>query len=574
MEKDKMTLIIEKNVMVPMRDGVRLAANIYRLEGAGPQPVLLSRTPYDKETIGNGDGTLDIQRAVQAGYVVMTQDTRGRFSSEGDCTPFVQEHADGYDTIAWAANQPWSSGSVGMFGGSYVGNAQWMAACEQPPALGTIAPLVGFASLYTGFRVGGIPQLVGLVWSAAMGIEELRRQVESGRRAAPEGPLFDGSALEKHMPLDDFPFMRGLSDYYFDWQDFPPGDPFWENFWPENGYEKAAVPSLNIGGWYDCFIKHTIENFVSMRRYGSPEIRNSQRLVVGPWSHGGFSGLFAEHDFGPAASVQAADLHGLLIRWYDRWLKGRRNGIENEKPVKIFIMGTNQWREEDDWPLPDAVEHSYFLHSAGAANSLEGDGELSPTPPAAELPDIYLYNPLRPAPTRGGQVLLGGPNDMGPKDQRPVERREDVLVYTTPPLEQALEVTGPVRLRLFASSSALDTDFTGNLVDVFPDGRAIILTGGALRARYRNSITKPELLEPGKVYELELDLWATANVFLPGHRIRLDISSSSFPRLARNTNTGGDPNRERAEQCLPAVNRVYHDSDHPSALIVQVIRRG
>jgi putative CocE/NonD family hydrolase len=574
MEKDKMTLIIEKNVMVPMRDGVRLAANIYRLEGAGPQPVLLSRTPYDKEAMGNGDGTLDIQRAVQAGYVVMTQDTRGRFSSEGDCTPFVQEHEDGYDTIAWAANQPWSSGAVGMFGGSYVGNVQWMAACEQPPALRTIAPLIGFANLYKAFWLGGIPQLVGLIWSAAMGIEAMRRQVESGRRPAPEGPLFDGSALEKHMPLDDFPFMRGLSDYYFDWLKYSGGHPFWETIWPADGYEKASLPTLNIGGWYDCFIRDTLENYIQMRRHSSPEIRGCQRLIVGPWTHGGFSGVFAEQNFGGAASVQAIDMHGLHIRWYDRWLKGRRNGIETEKPVKIFVMGINQWRDEDDWPLPDAVEQRFYLHSGGSANSLEGDGALADTPPAASLPDMYLFNPLRLVPTRGGQVLLGGANDLGPKDQRPVERRDDVLVYTSAPLEQPLEVTGPVRLRLFASSTGLDTDFVANLVDVYPDGTAMLLTGGGLRARYRNGTDRADLLEPGAVVEMEIDLWATANVFLPGHRIRLDISSSSFPRLARNTNTGGDPNRESIEQCQPAINRVYHDSDHPSALIVQVIRRG
>ena len=384
----------------------------------------------------------------------------------------------------------------------------------------------------------------------------------------------DVKLMEKHLPLDDFPFLHGLSDYYFDWLDHPSPDRFWENVWPQGGYGQVRIPALNLGGWYDCFLKHTLDNYVQMKRAGgSLEARTCQRLVIGPWSHGGFSGSFSDRDFGPTASVQACDLHSLHIRWFDRWLKGVENGIEKEKPVKIFVMGIDQWREEDDWPLPDAHEQAYFLHSAGAANSLEGDGTLSTTPPGEELSDVYLYNPLRPAPTRGGQVLLGGPNDLGPRDQRPVERRDDVLVYTAPSLEQALEVTGPVRLRLFVSSSALDTDFTGKLVDVFPDGKAIILTEGALRARYRQSLIEPELLEQGRIYELNLDLWATSNVFLPGHGIRLEVSSANFPRLARNPNTGGDPSRESAGNCVPAVNRVFHDQQHPSQLILPIVTR-
>jgi uncharacterized protein len=574
--KNMTTLIIEKNVMIPMRDGVRLAANIYRLEGAGPAPVLLARSPYDKEGMGNGDGTLDFMRAVQAGYVIVTQDTRGRFASEGTCSAFRQEREDGADTIAWAAAQPWSNGAVGMFAGSYLGNAQWMAAVENPPALRVIAPLVGFADLYGAFSLGGLPLLLSVTWTLAMAQEELRRQIADGR-LPPEGP---GVAMpadnppEKHLPLDDIPFLRGLAPYYYEWLDNPTPNAVWEAIWPRDGYRRVRVPALNIGGWYDCFLKHTLDNYVQMKRGGgSPEARQNQRLVIGPWSHGGFAGSFPERDFGPSASIQACDLHGLHMRWFDRWLKGSENGIENEKPVKIFVMGIDQWREETDWPLPDAKDQAYYLHSAGAANTLNGDGALSIRLADDDLPDIFLYNPLRPAPTLGGQVLIIGANATGPRDQRPVEGRDDVLVYTTPPLDEPLEVTGPVSLQLFVSSSARDTDFTGKLVDVFPDGRAILLTEGALRARYRHSPSEPELLEPGQVYELNLDLWATANVFLPGHSIRLEVSSSSFPRLARNTNTGGEIAHEGVADCIPAVNRVYHDRAHPSRLILPVVTR-
>jgi putative CocE/NonD family hydrolase len=247
--------------------------------------------------------------------------------------------------------------------------------------------------------------------------------------------------------------------------------------------------------------------------------------------------------------------------------------VEQEKPVKIFVMGLDQWREEQDWPLPDAQARCYYLHSQGQANTLRGDGVLSPETPANEPADIYLYNPRRPVPTMGGQVLIIGSNAIGPRDQREVEARDDVLVYSTLPLEKEVEVTGPITLRLFIASSARDTDFTGKLVDVFPDGKAIILTEGAFQARYHQSMTVPEQLNPDRIYELYIDLWATSNVFLTGHRIRLEISSSNFPKLARNTNTGGNIASENLEQCVPAVNRIFHDREHPSHLILPIIER-
>ncbi len=262
-----------------------------------------------------------------------------------------------------------------------------------------------------------------------------------------------------------------------------------------------------------------------------------------------------------------------MWREHDKWLKEVDNGVEQEPPVMLFVMGIDEWRAETDWPLPDTQYRPYYLHSAGQANTLHGDGSLSDEAPGDEPPDVYLYNPLRPVPTVGGQVLLPGGNANGPRDQRAVETRDDVLVYSTSVLDHAVEVTGPIELRLFVASSARDTDFTGKLVDVYPDGRAMILTEGILRARYRTSFTEPELLEPDAIYELHLDLWATANVFLPGHRIRLEVSSSNFPRFNRNSNTGGDVASEAADQYRPAINRIFHDAAHPSHVILPIIER-
>jgi putative CocE/NonD family hydrolase len=284
------------------------------------------------------------------------------------------------------------------------------------------------------------------------------------------------------------------------------------------------------------------------------------------------TGSFPEREYGIQADIAGIDATGEQLRWFDRWLKGENNGVEDEKPVKIFVMGLNQWREEEDWPLPDTQLRPYYLHSAGMANSAHGDGLLTPEAPGTEAEDVYLYDPRRPVPTVGGAHLMPGYN-IGPRDQRGVEERDDVLCYTTPILEYPVEVTGPIELVLYVSSSARDTDFTGKLVDVYPDGRAEILTDGILRARYRDSLSAPTLMEPGQIYELHLDLWATSNLFKAGHRIRLEVSSSNFPRFDRNSNTGGTIATESANDFLAAVNRVYHSSAYPSHLLLPIIER-
>jgi putative CocE/NonD family hydrolase len=385
----------------------------------------------------------------------------------------------------------------------------------------------------------------------------------------------DPTGLLDHLPLDDHPYLRDLAPYFNEWLDHPTPGEFWRSASPEGGYEQINVPALNIGGWYDCFLWGTLQNYIGMKnRGGSLVARQHGRLIIGPWAHGLFTGNFPDRDFGPSASALACNLHGIHQRWYDHWLKGLDNGLEKEKPVKIFVMGIDQWRDEDDWPLPDAQNQHYYLHSNGQANTLNGDGFLSTDPPVQEPEDIYLYNPRRPVPTHGGQVLIVTPNAMGPKDQRTVESRDDVLIYSTPPLAKPVEITGPITLCLYAATSARDTDFTGKLVDVFPDGRAINLTDGVLRARYHTTLSVPELLGPDMVYKFQIDMWATSNVFLPNHKIRLEVSSSNFPRLGRNMNTGGQTVHESLEGSVPAVNRIFHNRTYPSHLVLPIIERG
>jgi putative CocE/NonD family hydrolase len=570
------TILIEKNIMVPMRDGVQLATDIYRLEGASSTPTLVVRTPYNKDQmVAHGD-IFDILRAVQAGYTVVTQDVRGRHASEGTFTPHVQETDDGLDAFAWAAAQPWSSGVVGTFGGSYLGATQWLPAREQPPALRAMAPSITFSDGHEGCSYqGGAKVLHDLRWVVADIVPaEIERRIARGEKPLESEIPLNVDTVLTEIPLATHPLIREYAAFYLDWLAHPTADDYWLPSSPQAGYEQISVPALNVSGWYDIFLWSTFQNYLGMKqRGGTEEARRNQRLIIGPWTHMNFSGSFPEREFGPGGSSAAIDLPGIHLRWFDRWLKGLDNGIDQEPPVMIFVMGVDEWRNEADWPLPDTQYRPYYLHSTGQASVLYGDGRLSVEPPGDEPPDLYLDNPRRPVPTVGGQVILPGGNAMGPRDQREVELRDDVLVYSTPVLDQAVEVTGPIELCLFVASSAPDTDFAGKLVDVYPDGRAIILTEGILRARYRNSLTEPELLEPGTVYELWLNLWATANVFLPGHRIRLEVSSSNFPRFDRNSNTGGEIASETADQYQPAINGIFHDAAHPSHLILPIIER-
>jgi len=546
-----------------MRDGVTLRADIYRPKADGKFPVLLVRTPYDKQwTIAFG------LKAAARGYVVIAQDVRGRFTSEGEWYPFRNESRDGYDTVEWAAALPYSNGKVGMFGGSYVGATQFLAAIASPPHLAGICPTVTASNYHDGwtYQGGAFEQWFNESWSTGLAMDTMRRRGEHN------GDALGGT---KVLPLLSYPVLEaptstGIAPYFTDWLAHPSYDDYWKQVSIEDHYAQIQVPVLNVAAWYDIFLGGSLKNYVGLKKVGGSEsAKKGQRLLVYVGGHAGGSSSrkVGSVDFGEKLPI---DEDEIMLRWYDWLLKGETNGVEKEKPVKIFVMGKNEWREEDDWPLARAKSTRYYLHSAGSANSLGGNGSLNATAPTEEKADQYVYDPSDAVPTIGGPLCCGAlPTGIGPEDQRPAEARNDVLVYTTSAFAKDTEVTGPVSLDLFVSTSAVDTDFTGMLVDVWPDGFAQNLTQGILRLRYRNSQQKPELATPGETYHITLDLWPTSNVFLAGHKLRLEVSSSNFPRFDRNLNTGEE--QARATRMVKATNVVYHDKAHPSALVLPIV---
>jgi hypothetical protein len=517
--------------------------------------VLLQRTPYNK-----GPDNPFGHRGANNGYVVILQDVRGRFASEGEWYPCKYEADDGYDTVEWAAALPYANGQVAMFGTSYPGVVQKLAAIARPPHLVAIFPVMATCNRQEG---GAADLSLAQLWTTTMAIETLTRRILLNRK-----PL----EWAQQLPLDSFPVLKfasakTLAPYYFDWLDHPTHDDYWQRWCFDENATKVNVPAYHVGGWYDLFTNGTLQDYLSVKNHGGIDAaRQGQRLLIGPWDHGPWVSKVGEVDFGPLARL---DFDEFTFRYYDFLLKGQPTGIDREKPVRIFVMGRNVWREEDDWPLARARPTRYYLHSEGKAQSVRGDGTLSTEPPKAEAADRYVYDPEHPVPTHGGRVCCD-PNLLGgPRDQRAVEEREDVLVFTTPPLRVDLEVTGFISVELYASSTAVDTDFTAKLVDVWPNGFAQVLTDGIQRARYRISPAKPELLQPGHVYKLTIDTGATSNVFLSGHRLRLEVSSSNFPRYDRNLNSGED--QESGTRILQATNTVYHDAKHPSAIVLPVV---
>ena len=560
-DRDKYEVTVERNVAAKMRDGVTLRADIYRPKADGKFPVLLVRTPYDKQ------GTMNFGlRAAERGYVVIAQDVRGRFTSEGEWYTFKNESLDGYDTVEWAAALPYSNGKVGMFGGSYVGATQYLAAIAKPPHLAGICPTVTASNYHDGwtYQGGAFEQWFNESWSSGLALDTMRRRTEKGMN-----PL-EGS---KVLPLLSYPVLEGppsagVATYFTDWLEHPNYDNYWKSISIEDHYADIQVPVFGVGAWYDIFLGGTLRNYMRLKtEAGTETARKGQRLEVTVGGHAGGGRKIGAVDFGEQLPKDADEA---MLRWYDWLLKGEANGVAQEKPVKIFVMGKNEWREEDDWPPARAKSTRYYLHSAGATNGLSGNGVLNTLAPAEEKADQYIYDPSDAVPTIGGPLCCQAlPTGIGPQDQRPAEGRHDVLVYTTTAFARDTEVTGPVSLDLYVASSAVDTDFTGKLVDVWPDGFAQNLTEGILRLRYRNSQEKSALGNPGEIYRITVDLWATSNVFLAGHKLRLEVSSSNFPRFDRNMNTGEE--QARATRMVKATNAVYHDKAHPSALILPVL---
>ncbi len=573
----------EPNIPVKLRDGTTTYADVFRPDSVGRFPALLQRTPYDKSSPASRTGTLDAVRAAMNGYAVVIQDVRGRYTSEGEFYTFVNEINDGHDSIEWVAGQPWCAGKVGTFGVSYVGATQWLAAKSRPPSLAAIAPGVTASDYHEGWAwQGGAFELgfnlswaIGALTSANWGNLSRRlnltpKQLDEVIRAKD-----DLTTAYLHLPMKDMPHLKdGLASYYYDWLAHPDYDDYWKRICIEESHPEITVPAFNYGGWYDIFLGGTIRNYTRMRELGgSQDARSGQRLALGPWVHGGTPiSVSGGYNFGTRANALAVDLHGLILRYYDYWLKGEDNGLMDEQPVRIFVMGENVWRFEDEWPLKRAENVSYYLHSGGRANTLSGDGSLSADMPGQQPPDVYAYNPINPVPTNGGGLCCDPAFQApGAYDHQHIETRPDVLVYSTPSLERDVEVTGPVMVTLYASSSARDTDFTAKLLDVEPSGYARNLTDGIIRARYRYGRNPARPIQPGEVYEFEIDLWATSNLFKKGHRIRLEISSSNFPRFDRNTNTGALIGTDT--DFVSALQTVFHTSEYPSHVTLPIVPR-
>lgn len=561
-------VVLQHGIEVKMRDGVTLRADIYRPKADGRFPVLLQRTPYNK----SGGAAFGMMAASQ-GYIVIIQDVRGRFTSDGEWYPFKNEPNDGYDTVEWAAALPYSSGKVGMWGGSYVGATQMLAAIAHPPHLAGICPVVTSSNYHESwtYQGGAFEQWFNQSWTSGLAHDTLNRTVAKNTNAV----LGEWKLPINSYPLFNFPEASGipsnsnaLAPYYLDWLAHPAYDDYWKSISIEEHFTDITVPVLTIAAWYDIFLGGSLHNFIGVKAHGGSEAaRRAQHLLVVVGGHAGSGQKIGDVDFGPAAIENAED--DATLSWYDYLFKGVQNDF-SRKPVKIFVMGINQWRDEDDWPLARTQSTKYFLHSSGGANSVSGNGSLSTSAPRSEPFDHYVYDPSKPVPTIGGPLCCDSSHlAPGPKDQRAVEGRDDVLVYSTPVFSQDTEVTGPISLELYANSSAVDTDFTAKLVDVAPDGFAQNLTEGIIRARYRDSREKSSLMNPGQVYKFTIDVWSTSNVFRKGHVLRLEISSSNFPRFDRNLNTGEDA--ASAQRFVSATNAVYHDAEHPSALILPVV---
>ena len=556
-----------RDLVQPMRDGTRLRADVYLPEGPGPFPALVERTPYGK------DNSPEMQVGAPAffarhGYAVVVQDVRGRFTSEGRFVPFHDDGwgptRDGYDTVEWVAAQPWCTGKVGTIGGSYAGATQYRLAPTRPPHLGAMYVRESSADYWAEWVYHGGAFELGfmLEWTVRWTYNNLTRLARSeaeyrARKGILERALQELPSWQRRLPLRPNPLVEGLDDWFNDFLAHAADGPYWQQWSIASQHQEIDTPIVHLGGWFDIFLAGTLKNYVGIRaRARSAAARAGQRLVVGPWVHGPLNmakRVAGEVDFGEEA---VRDYNAIRLPWFDHWLKGVANRILEEPPVQLFVMGENRWRFADVYPLRRTRDVPWFLHAGGG---------LDRTAPAgAEPADGYVYDPDDPVPTVGGCTLnLPG----GAFDQRPIEGR--CLVYTSAPVERPLTIIGPLTAVLHAMSSAPDTDWVVRLTDVHPDGTSRLLADGILRARYRESGAAPTLLTPHRVYELPVDLWATANTFLPGHRIRVAVTSSSFPRFDRNLNTGGPIGAEATGR--PALNTVFHDSARPSHVVLPVI---
>jgi len=577
-------VIRERNVMVPMRDGTCLATDVFRPDAPGRFPVLVNRGPYGKDSYVENPHH-SVWYFPEHGYVVLSQDCRGRFESEGDYDPLFQESNDGWDTVEWAARQPWSNGRVATTGQSYLAATQYTLATADPlpPHLQTMAPVSASSDFHQSwvYHTGGAMEWGWMVpYAILKGRNTLERAGLSDLLSEMDKYVLEpgnfGQPLTdewyQHLPLRDWiDRLKEAAPYFHEYFDQELDGPYWWKIGLKQHLQRINMPMFHISSWYDIFLEGALTAFSEISERGATSLaKENQKLLVGPWAHirpftEPNTGGCGDIDFGEAAAIE---LHEHLRRWFDHWLKDEDTGYLDEPSVNIFVMGENQWRQEDEWPLARTHYTKFYLHGDTPANSKNGGGYLSTVPPDDDKPDEYIYDPENPVPTKGGNTLI---IPFGVANQSETEARDDVLVYSTPPLEKDTEITGPIKMHLFAATSAIDTDFTAKLVDVHPDGYSQNLQDGIVRARFRTSVAQPSFVEPGRVYPYVIDLWSTSHLVKKGHQIRVDISSSNFPRFDRNPNTGAtlgvDSKLEKAKQT------VYHNSTYPSHMVLPLIPR-
>ncbi|MDX6686973.1 MAG: uncharacterized protein QOF86_3101 [Baekduia sp.] len=563
-------MVVDRDVWIPMGDGVRLQADVYRPDDRQRHPVLLQRTPYNRRdsfavVVSAG---IEPLRAVEQGYVVVIQDTRGRFGSEGAFQPFQQEADDGADTIGWLAEQAYCNGRIGMYGASYYAATQLLAATRRPEALKAIAPKATAADYFDSwFYHGGALQLgFSMYWALGLAAAEAARRAAAGEDTSAElneleAWLNDPARAFGTRPLIARGALNAMLPDFEAWLTRERDDVFWRSISVSDRWSAIDIPALHIGGWYDLFLRGTIANYVGMAQH-APD----QELLVGPWAHAVEYDALGEVEFGPGASAAALDMTRVHLEFFDRHLGDAPPAVDRPA-AKVFAMGSNRWVGHSRWPPAEAETQSLWL--TGPAD--DGRKRLCDGRPRDAQPSSnFTFDPADPVPTIGGATFLPGAYiglHAGPRDQRPTQHRQDVLTFTGPALDAPLTIAGSVTVELYAATSAKDTDFTAKLVDVRPDGRALLICDGIVR-RSHVAGGAPE----GGVDRYEIDLGHTYYVLGPGHRLQLDVSSSNFPRFDVNPNHGGDVARAREADYVVARQRVFHDAEHASRLLLEVLR--
>lgn len=563
-------VIEERGVEVPMRDGVKLSTDIYRPKTDDKVPVILVRTPYKKEM-----SELDGKFYARRGYAVAVQDCRGRFSSPGEWEPFVNEKADGYDTIEWLAAAPWSTGKVGMLGGSYLGWVQWQALSQNPPHLTTIIPNVSPPDPFFNFpyEYGVFYMYAGIWWADIVASEATGDLTGVKMSAVSEKKL---GRLLRDLPVIelDKKVLGGENQYWRAWIKNNTNNEYWARASFSEELEGVTIPVFHQSGWFDGDGIGSKLNYAALARHG----KSTQKLILGPWGHTAEARrMLGDTDFGPEA---APNLPRMYLRWFDHWLKGIDNGIDREPLVSLFVMNSNKWVHGGRYPLEGTQFEKWYLTSGGSANTSKGDGRLTREAPAGNPPDRYIYDPADPTPDpdfyeesedeeKQEKSIEELKARAKKRHEQVTDARNDILVYTTEPFNEPYTFVGPVSARLYAASSAKDTDWFMRLIEIKADGEVNTLVGGCLRARFRESLSRPALLEPGQVYAYDIDLWQTGLTVQTGSRLRVEVASASFPMFSRNLNTGG--HNEMETEYVAAEQTIYHDAEHPSHVLLPMI---